>query len=183
MAIAVAVLPIAADFEYYLMTYINEYIDNPKAYMSVIHERKYGGDKYTAPPSIDEIDKICASVVKREQRSRFSISPGMSGSAEMERSMDRAVKSVKAKKAKVKKSPSAAPPPPPAPSSPANDAPIAIAWWDFDSKDESMMSFKEGDKLRVLEQTENGWWKASTLDGKTEGYVPANYIKMEGAEE
>ena len=181
MAIAVSVLPIAADFEYYLMTYLNENFDNAQAFISVIHERKYGGDKYTAPPGIEEIDKICTGIMRRESRSRYSFASGSRRSEDMERSVARAVASVK--KIKAEASTKAAPPPLPSSSSSKPDAPVAIAWWDFTAQDDTMMSFKEGDKLLILEQSDNGWWKASSIDGKTEGYVPANYIKMEGVEE
>lgn len=43
------------------------------------------------------------------------------------------------------------------------------------------LSFNEGDKLHVLEMTEDYWWKARDALGKV-GMIPSNYIRRDGIE-
>lgn len=43
------------------------------------------------------------------------------------------------------------------------------------------LSFKEGDTLSVLVQTEEHWWKARDESGKV-GMIPSNYISRLGIE-
>merc|ERR1712150_84137 len=177
LALCVAILPIATDFEYFLMTYINAHAPRPKNFISVIHERKYGDDPKKAVPSVEEINKICDSVLNRqdEQRSRFSMKPSSPATTQLRTAARAAVANAKRTKPKSVEShstggtagevkPPAAPatPPPSAPaaSSSSSNMPLAVAWWDFEAQDKSMMSFKEGDKLRIVEQPDDGWWKA-----------------------
>mmetsp|Transcript_13928 Transcript_13928/g.34013 ORF Transcript_13928/g.34013 Transcript_13928/m.34013 type:complete len:1221 (+) Transcript_13928:174-3836(+) len=49
------------------------------------------------------------------------------------------------------------------------------AVYDFTGRDVDELSFKQGDKLIMLEPENQGWYKAK-LDGKT-GYVAADYVK------
>ncbi|XP_043932487.1 tyrosine-protein kinase FRK-like [Protopterus annectens] len=61
---------------------------------------------------------------------------------------------------------------------------LYLALYDYDARTEYDLSFREGDRLLVLEKlNDDGWWFARTLPEnnlhpgqKTEGYIPANYV-------
>ena len=186
MALGVSIMPISTDFEYYLMTYINSFLPRPQNFISTLHERKYADDPKTAEPvpAADEIAKIVDQVLNREQgRSRYSINPSSAGFNDVKKAAKTAVAiSAKAKPSGTGSSTEAKPPPTPAPQPPkpsGDQFPEAVAWWDFVAHDDSMMSFEEGDKLRIIEQPDDGWWKARSADGKREGYIPSNYVKLQ----
>ena len=46
--------------------------------------------------------------------------------------------------------------------------------YDFQSEDESELSFKRGDVLKIINNTDEGWWHAEK-DGEI-GLVPAQYL-------
>eukprot|EP00300_Choanocystis_sp_HF-7_P024389 c2582_g1_i1.p1 GENE.c2582_g1_i1~~c2582_g1_i1.p1 ORF type:complete len:421 (+),score=129.33 c2582_g1_i1:30-1265(+) len=50
------------------------------------------------------------------------------------------------------------------------------ALYEFESTNEDELSFREGDVMVVLEECEEGWWRAS-LNGK-EGMIPFNYVEV-----
>ena len=48
------------------------------------------------------------------------------------------------------------------------------ALYDFDSKDNSSLSFKKNDIIQVLTQLESGWWDG-VCNGER-GWFPSNYV-------
>lgn len=48
------------------------------------------------------------------------------------------------------------------------------AMWAYSSQQADELSFEEGDRLYISDQSESGWWKA-TVKGKS-GLVPSNYV-------
>uniref|UniRef100_H2YH20 Osteoclast-stimulating factor 1 n=1 Tax=Ciona savignyi TaxID=51511 RepID=H2YH20_CIOSA len=48
------------------------------------------------------------------------------------------------------------------------------ALWAYSAQQDDELSFEEGDRLYITDQSETGWWKA-TLRGKA-GLVPVNYV-------
>ena len=46
--------------------------------------------------------------------------------------------------------------------------------YDFQGEDESELSFKKGDVLKIINNNDEGWWKAEK-DGEV-GLVPAQYL-------
>jgi len=67
-------------------------------------------------------------------------------------------------------------PPPPAPKSTPKAEMFARGLYDFKANDSRELSFKKGDKLRIIAQDDDGWWSAE-LDGKL-GYVPSTYVEL-----
>jgi hypothetical protein len=51
------------------------------------------------------------------------------------------------------------------------------ALYDFDSKDNSSLSFKKNDIIQVLTQLESGWWDG--LCNGERGWFPSNYVTAE----
>eukprot|EP00299_Pterocystis_sp_00344_P014783 c7341_g1_i1.p1 GENE.c7341_g1_i1~~c7341_g1_i1.p1 ORF type:complete len:375 (+),score=101.00 c7341_g1_i1:52-1176(+) len=49
------------------------------------------------------------------------------------------------------------------------------AVFDFEGQHEDELSFRDGDVLTVVEESEEGWWKAE-LNGK-QGMIPFNYVR------
>lgn len=54
---------------------------------------------------------------------------------------------------------------------------VVVADYDYDGEDESQLTFKEGDRIVVLEEDETGWWTGRLEKNGDEGYFPATYIK------
>ncbi|NXN80954.1 FRK kinase, partial [Bombycilla garrulus] len=64
-----------------------------------------------------------------------------------------------------------------------------VALFDYNARTEEDLSFRAGDKLKVLNASKEGWWYAKLLlpEGsvcpgrKLMGYIPANYIAVENS--
>lgn len=59
-----------------------------------------------------------------------------------------------------------------------------VALFDYQARTEDDLSFQAGDKLKVMDMSQEGWWFAKLLlenglaspGQKLEGYIPANYV-------
>ncbi|KAG8582521.1 hypothetical protein GDO81_008085 [Engystomops pustulosus] len=62
---------------------------------------------------------------------------------------------------------------------------IYVALYNYDARTSEELSIKAGDKLYILDFTQESWWKARALKprGKLEGFVPANYVASENTVE
>ncbi|OZJ03272.1 hypothetical protein BZG36_04904 [Bifiguratus adelaidae] len=71
------------------------------------------------------------------------------------------------------------PPPPPPYSAARKPTSYVVALYDFDGVEAGDLSFKTGDRIAVVERTEdeNGWWKGKI--GAREGQFPGNYVQLE----
>ncbi|KAG2461549.1 tyrosine-protein kinase HCK isoform X2 [Polypterus senegalus] len=52
---------------------------------------------------------------------------------------------------------------------------VVIAIYDYEGIHEGDLSFKKGEKLKVLEET-GEWWRAKSIASGKEGYIPSNYV-------
>ncbi|ODV94507.1 hypothetical protein PACTADRAFT_4447 [Pachysolen tannophilus NRRL Y-2460] len=69
------------------------------------------------------------------------------------------------------------PPPPYTRNEPAMTEDYCIALYDFFKVQDGDLSFKENDKIKILQRNEsNGWWKGE-LNGKI-GFFPRNYVSL-----
>lgn len=70
--------------------------------------------------------------------------------------------------------------PPPPPKRMPSQQGFVTALYDFSGESASDLSFREGDRIRVVKKTESeqDWWQGE-LRGRT-GAFPANYCKIEG---
>ncbi|XP_013112926.2 uncharacterized protein DDB_G0271670 isoform X2 [Stomoxys calcitrans] len=59
----------------------------------------------------------------------------------------------------------------------ANEQPYGIALYDFQSTEEGDLCFRENEKIYLLEQASETWFKGRTRSG-CEGIFPANYIEV-----
>jgi len=56
-----------------------------------------------------------------------------------------------------------------------------VALYDYDARTDEDLSFKKGDLLEILNDTQGDWWyaraKSTRAAGdKVEGYIPSNYV-------
>ncbi|KAM8954319.1 tyrosine-protein kinase FRK isoform 2-T2 [Pelodytes ibericus] len=60
----------------------------------------------------------------------------------------------------------------------SNASLMYTALYDYQARTDEELSITAGDKMFILSKNESSWWKAKLLipRGKTEGYVPANYV-------
>ncbi|ODV87514.1 hypothetical protein CANARDRAFT_6045 [[Candida] arabinofermentans NRRL YB-2248] len=55
---------------------------------------------------------------------------------------------------------------------------LAEAIYDYKAQESEDLSFKQGDKIQIIERTSDAWWKG-TLNGNS-GMFPSNYVKVLG---
>ena len=65
-------------------------------------------------------------------------------------------------------------PPPPRLAPKPGVVKVYKAMWTYTAQQSDELSFEEGDRLYISDQSESGWWRA-TLKGKS-GLVPSNYV-------
>ncbi|XP_077991094.1 tyrosine-protein kinase Yes-like [Glandiceps talaboti] len=53
---------------------------------------------------------------------------------------------------------------------------IYIALYDYEARIQDDLTFRKGEHLQVLNNSDGDWWLAKLLTSKKEGYVPSNYI-------
>lgn len=82
----------------------------------------------------------------------------------------------------VQASPVPTPPPDPIrpmPQIPDADVPTAkifIALYDYDARTDEDLSFRKGEHLEILNDTQGDWWLARSKRTRQEGYIPSNYV-------
>ena len=54
--------------------------------------------------------------------------------------------------------------------------PMYIAKYDYESNTHNDSSFRRGDKLCIVEKTDDDWWLACSPETGREGYIPSNHV-------
>lgn len=68
------------------------------------------------------------------------------------------------------------PPIPEPESSGSTNAKIFVALYDYDARTDEDLSFRKGEHLEILNDTQGDWWLARSKATKQEGYIPSNYV-------
>ena len=55
-------------------------------------------------------------------------------------------------------------------------AKIFVALYDYDARTDEDLSFKKGEHLEIINDTQGDWWFAKSKATKQEGYIPSNYV-------
>lgn len=55
-------------------------------------------------------------------------------------------------------------------------AKIFVALYDYDARTDEDLSFKKGEHLEILNDTQGDWWYARSKATKLQGYIPSNYV-------
>ncbi|KAI5692755.1 hypothetical protein M8J76_011295 [Diaphorina citri] len=53
---------------------------------------------------------------------------------------------------------------------------IFVALYDYDARTDEDLSFRKGEHLEILNDTQGDWWLARSKATKQEGYIPSNYV-------
>jgi len=51
-----------------------------------------------------------------------------------------------------------------------------VALYDYDARTDEDLSFKKGEHLDILNDTQGDWWYAKSKTTRLEGYIPSNYV-------
>ncbi|MGH0160147.1 UNVERIFIED_CONTAM: hypothetical protein FKN15_058591 [Acipenser sinensis] len=51
-----------------------------------------------------------------------------------------------------------------------------VALYDYESRTATDLSFKKGERLQIVNNTEGDWWLARSLTTGNTGYAPSNYV-------
>uniref|UniRef100_A0A8C6T0N5 Tyrosine-protein kinase n=1 Tax=Neogobius melanostomus TaxID=47308 RepID=A0A8C6T0N5_9GOBI len=51
-----------------------------------------------------------------------------------------------------------------------------VALYDYESRTASDLTFRKGDRLQIVNNTEGDWWLARSLTSGQSGYIPSNYV-------
>ena len=55
-------------------------------------------------------------------------------------------------------------------------AKLFVALYDYDARTDEDLSFRKGEHLEILNDTQGDWWYAKSKATKNEGYIPSNYV-------
>ena len=53
---------------------------------------------------------------------------------------------------------------------------VFVALYDYDARTDEDLSFKKGEHLEIINDTQGDWWFARSKATKQEGYIPSNYV-------
>lgn len=53
---------------------------------------------------------------------------------------------------------------------------LFVALYDYDARTDEDLSFKKGEHLEIINDTQGDWWFARSKATKLEGYIPSNYV-------
>ncbi|ENN74685.1 hypothetical protein D910_09592 [Dendroctonus ponderosae] len=53
-----------------------------------------------------------------------------------------------------------------------------IALYDYDARTDEDLSFRKGEHLEILNDTQGDWWLARSKRTRQEGYIPSNYVAI-----
>lgn len=56
------------------------------------------------------------------------------------------------------------------------NAKIFVALYDYDARTDEDLSFKKGEHLEIINDTQGDWWLAMSRVTKHQGYIPSNYV-------
>ena len=59
---------------------------------------------------------------------------------------------------------------------------IVIALYNYFANDEGDLSFRKGERLQIIDDTDPDWWLAKHLTSNQKGYIPMNYVVSEAIE-
>lgn len=62
---------------------------------------------------------------------------------------------------------------------PSTGITVFVALYDYDARTNEDLSFKKGERLQVIDNTDSDWWLAKSLTTYKEGYIPSNYVAPE----
>lgn len=59
---------------------------------------------------------------------------------------------------------------------------VVIALYTYNAKDDGDLSFRKGERLQILDDSDPDWWLAKHMANNQKGYIPMNYVASEAIE-
>ena len=59
---------------------------------------------------------------------------------------------------------------------------VVIALYTYNAKDDGDLSFRKGERLQILDDSDPDWWLAKHMISNQKGYIPMNYVASEAIE-
>ncbi|XP_059140583.1 tyrosine-protein kinase Src42A-like [Physella acuta] len=59
---------------------------------------------------------------------------------------------------------------------PSGPLKVFVALYDYDARTDEDLSFRKGEHLEIINDTQGDWWYARSKTTKKEGYIPSNYV-------
>lgn len=56
---------------------------------------------------------------------------------------------------------------------------VFVALYDYDARTNEDLTFRKGERLQIIDNTDSDWWLAKSLTTYQEGYIPSNYVAPE----
>lgn len=56
---------------------------------------------------------------------------------------------------------------------------IVVATYNYRARQHDDVSFRKGDRMEVIDDSENDWWKVVHLETREEGLIPGNFVAEE----
>ncbi|EEC10596.1 tyrosine kinase, putative, partial [Ixodes scapularis] len=56
---------------------------------------------------------------------------------------------------------------------------MVVALYTYNARDDGDLSFRKGDRLQILNDSDPDWWHAKQVNGQQTGYIPRNYVAFE----
>ena len=66
--------------------------------------------------------------------------------------------------------------PPPPPVQPPQGALVFQGLYNYEARTAEDLSFKKGERLQIMNNTDGDWWLARSMVTGQEGYIPSNYV-------
>lgn len=60
--------------------------------------------------------------------------------------------------------------------SPTTTTKVFVALYDYDARTAEDLSFRKGEHLEIINDTQGDWWYARSKTTQNEGYIPSNYV-------
>ena len=66
--------------------------------------------------------------------------------------------------------------PPPPPPDTGKEKDVFVALYDYAARTADDLSFRKGDRLIIINNSDGDWWQAQLVGSNLVGYIPSNYV-------
>lgn len=64
-----------------------------------------------------------------------------------------------------------------------SDGKVVVALYNYDARTDDDLQFKKGERISILDDADQNWWRGKSLETGKEGYIPSNYVAEDKATE
>ena len=55
---------------------------------------------------------------------------------------------------------------------------LCVALYNYDKKRDDELQLYKGQRILILEESEDDWWRGRSLENGQDGWFPSNYVEM-----